>query len=178
MSTHDSITRYGQGRTWRARWRFAWRSLRTVVPWRRESARPVRVGRRERRRLSAIECALAAETPKLASMFEMFAQLAVGESHDGAERLMRPPRSRPGPRRVHVALLLAFASIVALCVTLSFRVHPNSRTCLGTTSAAPCRPPLPRRTRCGPGGPPPTWRRACPAAARTLRTASRPAEVT
>ena len=140
MSTHDSITRYGQGRTWRARWRFAWRSLRTVVPWRRESARPVCVGRRERRRLSAIECALAAETPKLASMFEMFAQLAVGESHDGAERLMRPARSRPGPRRVHVALLLAFASIVALCVTLSFRVHPNSRTCLGATSAAPSAP--------------------------------------
>ena len=144
MSTHDSVTRHGQGRTWRARWRQAWRSLRAAAPWHR--GRPVRAGRRERRRLRVIECALAAETPQLASMFAMFAQLSSGESHDGAERL--PKATFRGPRRAHVALLLAFASIVALCVTLSFRVHPNSRTCLGATSAAPSggaaaqRPPL------------------------------------
>jgi hypothetical protein len=137
MSTHDSVTRYGQGRTWRTRLRLAWRSLRAVVPWRRGSAGPVRAGRRERRRLSSIEWALAAEAPQLASMFEMFAQLAVGESHDGAERL--PRSARRGPRRAQVALLLAFASLVALCVTLSFRVHPGSRSCLASapsTSAA------------------------------------------
>jgi hypothetical protein len=147
MSTHDSITRLGQGRTWRAPWRLARRLLRAGVPWRRGAARPVRAGRRERRRLSAIECALAAETPQLASMFEMFAQLAVGESHDGAERLTRPARSRPGlgPRRVHVALLLAFASIVALCVTLSFRVHPSSRYCPPWSSSTSSTSPVSSR---------------------------------
>jgi hypothetical protein len=145
MSTHDSITRYGRGRTWRAPWRLVWRLLRAVVPWGRATGRPVRVGRRERRRLSAIECRLAAETPQLAAMFTMFAQLAVGESHDGAERLTRSVRSRRGARqgvrRVHVALLFAFASLVALCVTLSFRVQPSSRNCLtsspATSSASP-----------------------------------------
>ena len=135
MSTHDSITRYGQGRTWRAPWRLAWRLLRAIVPWRHAAARPVRAGRRERRRLSAIECALAAESPQLASMFAMFAQLSVGENHDGAERLPRSSRSRQGTRRVHLALLFAFASLVALCVTLSFRVQPSSRNC-PTSSAA------------------------------------------
>jgi hypothetical protein len=140
MSTHDSITRLGQGRTWRAPWRLAWRLLRASVLWRRGAARPVRVRRRERRRLSAIECALAVETPQLAAMFEMFAQLAVGESHDGAERMTRPARARrrrvQGPRRAHVLLLVAFASIVALCVTLSLRVHPSSRNCLASTSSS------------------------------------------
>jgi hypothetical protein len=143
MSTHDSITRYGQGRTWRARWRLAWRWLRALMPWRRATARPVRAGRRERRRLSAIECALAAETPQLASMFAMFAQLCAGENRDGAERLPRSARRGPrrGPRRVHLALLFAFASIVALCVTLSFRVQPSTRNCQAsspsTSSASP-----------------------------------------
>jgi hypothetical protein len=136
MSTHDSITRYGPGRTWRAPWRLAWRLLRACVPWRRAAARPVRLGRRGRRRLSAIERALVMETPQLASMFQMFAQLAVGESHDGAERLPRSVRSLPRPRRVHLALLFAFASLVALCVTLSFRVTPSSRNCLASTSSA------------------------------------------
>ena len=87
MSTHDSITRRGSRRTWGARWRLAWRSLCAVVSRRPVAGGSVRAGRRERRRLSAIERALAADTPRLASMFEMFGQLAVGESHDGAERL-------------------------------------------------------------------------------------------
>lgn len=151
MSTHDSITHYGEGRTWRSRLRQALRSLRAAAPWRRGRARPVRVGRRERRRLRAIECALAAETPQLALMFAMFAQLTVGESHEGAERLSRVKRSRPrpgpSPRRAHLALLFAFASLVALCVTLSFRVHPGSRSCpAGASSAAsasPAAPPTP-----------------------------------
>ncbi len=134
MSTHDSITRYGPGRTWRAPWRLAWRLLRACVPWRRAAARPVRLGRRGRRRLSAIERALTVETPQLASMFQMFAQLAVGESHDGAERLPRSVRSLPRPRRAHLALLFAFASLVALCVTLSFRVTPSPRNCPASTT--------------------------------------------
>jgi len=135
MSTHDSITRSGQGRTWRARLRLAWRrSLRAVMPWRRVAVRPVRAGRRERRRLGVIEYALVAEAPQLASMFAMFAQLSSGESHDGAERL--PKATFRGPRRAHVALLLAFASIVALCVTLSLRVHPGSRGCLTSTASS------------------------------------------
>lgn len=151
MSTHDSIIHYGQGRIWRARWRRVRRSVRAGVPWRRGRARPVRAGRRERRSLRAIECALAADTPQLASMFAMFAQLTVGENHDGAERLPRVARSRPRPgprsRRAHVALLFAFASLVALCVTLSFRVHPGSRSCpaaaSSTSAASPAAPPAP-----------------------------------
>jgi hypothetical protein len=147
MSTHDSIIHYGQGRTWRARWRQVLRSLRAGAPWCRGRARPVRAGRRERRRLRAIECALAAETPQLASMFAMFAQLTVGENHDGAERLPRVVRSRPRPgprpRRAHVALLFAFASLVALFVTLSFRVHPGSRNCPASASSASSAPPAP-----------------------------------
>jgi hypothetical protein len=151
MSTHDSIIRYGQGRAWRARWRRARRSLRAGVSWGRGRARPVRAGRLERRRLRAIECALVAETPQLASMFAMFAQLTVGENHDGAERLPRVVRSRPrrgpSPRRAYLALLFAFASLVALCVTLSFRVHPSSRNCPAAASSAasgsPAAPPAP-----------------------------------
>ena len=151
MSTHDSITHYGRGRTWRARLRQAWRSLRAGAPWRRGRARPVRAGRRERRRLRAIECALVAETPQLAAMFAMFAQLTAGENHEGAERLPRLVRPRPAPgsrpRRAHVALLFAFASMVALCVTLSFRVHPGSRNCPAaaspTSATSPAAPPVP-----------------------------------
>lgn len=147
MSTHDSIIHYGPGGTWRARLRRVRRSLRAVAPWRRGRARPVRAGWRERRRLRAIECALAAETPQLASMFAMFAQLNVGENHDGAERLPRMVRSRqrpgPRPRRAHVALLFAFASLVALCVTLSFRVHPGSRSCPAASSASSASPAAP-----------------------------------
>ena len=184
MSTHDSIARSGQGRTWRAPWRLAWRVLRSCVPWRRGAARPVRAGRRERRRLSVIECALAAEAPRLTAMFEMFAQLAAGESRDGAERLPRSARSRRAhvaPRRAHLVLLLAFASVVALCVTLSFRVHPSPRACLASSPSPSSRvvPVRLARRRCpcsGPGRRPPSYRCACPAAARTLVTASRPAE--
>jgi hypothetical protein len=135
MSTHDSITRRGSRRTWGARWRLAWRSLCAVVSRRPVAGGSVRAGRRERRRLSAIERALAAETPRLASMFEMFGQLAVGESHDGAERLTAPAWPRPRPRRAHLAVLLALASMVALCVTLSLRVHTVPRACPGSAAA-------------------------------------------
>jgi hypothetical protein len=96
-----------------------------------------------RRRLAAIDRALATETPRLASMFAMFNELAA-EEPVGAERL--PSRAWPRLRLAHVAVLATLAAIVALCVTLSTQVHAVMRPCrvsAATSSGAspPASPP-------------------------------------
>jgi hypothetical protein len=98
---------------------------------------------RARRRLAAIDRRLAAETPRLASMFAMFNRLAAAEPV-GAERM--PARTWPRPRLAQVAFLATLAAIVALCVVLSTQVHSVMRTCLSSAPAAssaasPAAPP-------------------------------------
>jgi hypothetical protein len=143
MSLRDSTTRPA-GWTWRARWRagwrLAWRGLR-----RAGAARPaaLRCGRwRTRRLLREIEGPLAADTPALASMFEMFNQLTAGERAAGVERLPGPgllartSRGEAGRQQpAYIAVLLALAAIATLCLTLSLRVHSATRPCRVAASA-------------------------------------------
>jgi hypothetical protein len=89
---------------------------------------------RDRRRLAAIERALAAEAPGLSSKFALFNQLTVGERPAGPEQL--PPPRRPALRPAYLAVLLALAAVAALCVTLSLQLHPVVRTCAATATAA------------------------------------------
>ena len=88
---------------------------------------------RRRRRLAAIDRALAKETPWLASMFAMFNQLAAEEPVD-AERL--PARAWPRPGLARFAFLATLAAIVALSVVLSTQVHGTMRPCLTSASAS------------------------------------------
>ena len=133
MSLHDLLTQAGRTRARRRfRLRVARRGLGLPGPrGRRRGHGGVRPTARGRRRLAAIDRALAAETPRLASMFAMFNELA--EEPVGAERL--PPRAWPRPRPTQVAFLAALAAIVALCVMLSTQLHSVIRPCLTTASA-------------------------------------------
>jgi len=89
------------------------------------------------RRLAAIDRALAVETPRLASMFAIFDELAGGEPV-GAERL--PARTWPRLRLAHVAFLATLAAIVALVVVLSTQLHGVLRPCQSTVSASSTAP--------------------------------------
>jgi hypothetical protein len=103
---------------------------------------------RARRRLAAIDRGLAAETPRLASMFAMFNRLANAEPV-GAERL--PARTWPRPRLAQVAFLATLAAIVALCVVLSTQAHSVMRTCLSSaSSSAPAAPAGPAASPAAP----------------------------
>jgi hypothetical protein len=132
MSLHDLFTQAGRHR---ARRRFRLRLSRRVLGLpglpRRGVRGTVRVSARGQRRLSAMGRALARETPRLASMFAMFNELAGGEPV-GAERL--PSRTWPRPRLVQVAFLATLAAIVALSVVLSTQVHGVMRPCLAAAS--------------------------------------------
>jgi len=132
MSLHDLFTQAGRHR---ARRRFRLRLSRRVLGLpglpRRGARGTVRVSARGQRRLAAMGRALARETPRLASMFAMFDELAGGEPV-GAERL--PSRTWPRPRLVQVAFLATLAAIVALSVVLSTQVHSVMRPCLVSAS--------------------------------------------
>ena len=137
MSLHDLFTQAGRDR---ARRRFRLRLARRGpglpgLPGllRRGPGGSARATARRRRRLAAIDRALAKETPRLASMFAMFNQLAAGEPV-GAERL--PSRTWPRPGLVQVAFLATLAAIVALSVVLTTRVHGVMRPCLTSASAS------------------------------------------
>jgi hypothetical protein len=134
MSLHDLFTQGGRDRARRRfRMRLARRGLGRPGSPRHGPAAPVRLTARGRRRLAAIDRALAAETPRLASMFAMFNRLAAPEPV-GAERL--PPRAWPRPRLAQLAFLATLAAIVALSVVLSTQVHTVMRPCL-TSATAP-----------------------------------------
>ena len=154
MSLHDRFTQAGRDR---ARRRFRLRLARRGpglpgLP-RRGARGSVRVSARDQRRLAAMDRALATETPRLASMFAMFNELA-GEEPVGAERL--PARAWPRPGLAQVAFLATLAAIVALCVVLSTQVHSVMRPCLASpsTSASPKHAVCPRyRLRQSPASP-------------------------
>jgi hypothetical protein len=91
-------------------------------------------GAQLRRELAALEAALTAQTPALASLYKSFNQLT-GDGHppQGAEPLSAAVWRRP--RFAGFATLAALAVIVALCVTLSAQLPPAAGRCL--TSSAP-----------------------------------------
>ncbi len=152
MSLHDRFTQAGRDR---ARRRFRLRLARRGpglpgLP-RRGARGSLRVSARDQRRLAAMGRALATETPRLASMFAMFNELA-GEEPVGAERL--PARAWPRPGLARVAFLATLAAIVALCVVLSTQVHSVMRPCLASTatSASPRTPLSAARSASPPTG--------------------------
>jgi hypothetical protein len=157
MSLHDRFTQAGRDRARRrSRLRLARRVL--GLPGRHRGHRgAVRVSARALRRLAALDRALATETPRLASMFAMFNELA-GQEPVRAERL--PPRAWPRPGLAQVAFLATLAAIVALCLVLSTQVHGMMRPCLAaaSTSASPSAPastsPSPATGRGGGGSGP------------------------
>lgn len=142
MSLHDLFSQAGRDR---ARRRFRLRLARRVLGLpglpRRGVRGTVRVSARGQRRLTAMGRALATETPRLASMFAMFNELA-GQEPVRAERL--PPRAWPRPGLAQVAFLATLAAIVALCLVVSTQVHSVIRPCLAfasrSTSASPSAP--------------------------------------
>jgi ferric-dicitrate binding protein FerR (iron transport regulator) len=109
------------------------------------------VRQRYRRQLSRIERNLAEDAPALKSMFAMFNQLSAGERPVTVERVPARAWSSPEWRRppAFVAVLLALAAIVALCLTLSTKVHTVVRPCAATaaTAATAVAPPAGAQVR-------------------------------
>ena len=144
MSVDDIFARSSRDGAWRTRRRLIRHRLGLPGLGRRRPAGRTMTAR-ARRRLAAIDRGLAAETPRLASMFAMFNRLAAAEPV-GAERM--PARTWPRPRLAQVAFLATLAAIVALCVVLSTQVHSVMRTCLSsaTAASAAASPPAPSIT--------------------------------
>lgn len=131
MSLRYTFARTSHGLAWHLR---RYRIRRQLSRRCRERSGPgFRVRLRYRRQLTRIERALAADTPALSSMFAMFNQLTQGERSAGAERVPAP--ARPRLRAAHLAVLLALAAIVTMCVTLSAHIRPASRPCVATAGA-------------------------------------------
>jgi len=137
MTMHDPFVGMGYGWGWRVRWPGARRGPGGQRPGPGE---PVRAP--YRRKLAQIERTLMADTPALSSKFALFNHLTRGERPVGVEQL--PSRGRRRPRAAHVAVLLALAAIVTMCVALSAQVRTAVRTCqpaavTGTSPHAPTR---------------------------------------
>jgi hypothetical protein len=140
MTLHDPSIGMSYGWDWHTRWSRARRGLGRL---RLGHAGPgARVRLPYRRKLAAIERALARDTPALSSKFALFNHLTRGERPVGVERVPGP--AWPRPRRVHVAVLLALAAIVMMCIAISTQVHTALRPCgaggaAGTTAVGPVR---------------------------------------
>jgi hypothetical protein len=124
------------------------------------------VSARGQRRLAVMGRALATETPRLASMFAMFNELAGGEPVS-AERL--PRRTWPRPGLAQAAFLATLAAIVALSVVLSTQVHSVMRPCLASASPSSSASPSAPLSAVSPVSPP-----AAPVAGRATGAAFGP----
>ncbi len=138
MTMHDPLVGmgYGWGWGWRVRWPGARHGHGGRAAWPGAPVRPC-----SRRKLASIERALMADTPALSSKFAMFNDLTRGERPVGVEQLP-VPALRP-PRAMYVAVLLALAAVVTLCLTLSAQFR-TVRPCAAaggtaTSSNAPAR---------------------------------------
>jgi hypothetical protein len=140
MTMHDPFAAMGYGRSWR---------VRVLGAGHGSSGRPpgpgARVRRPYRRRLAAIERGLTADTPALSAKFTIFNHLTSGEPPVGVERLPAP--DLPGPRAMCLAVLLAAAAIVTLCLALGAQVRTAVRPCqaaaaIGTSAQTPARGPV------------------------------------
>jgi hypothetical protein len=124
MTLHDPSVGMSYGWDWHFRWS---RVQRGLGRFRRKPRGPgARVRVPYRRRLAAIERSLAADAPALSSKFAMFNHLTRGERAVGVERVSAQAWRRPRPA---VAILLALAALVTLCVTLSTQIHTAVRPC-------------------------------------------------
>jgi hypothetical protein len=141
MTLHDPFAAMNYGWDWHIR-----RSRTRHGPGRRrrKPAGPAaRVRVPSRRKLAAIERTLAADAPALSSKFALFNHLTQGERPVGAERVSALGRRWTRPRPA-VAILLALAAIVALCVTLTTQVDTMVRPCrTSATAGAAATAPVP-----------------------------------
>ena len=147
MTLHDPFVRSSLG-GWTKRVRRRLGRRGHVPRGRGQAASGAPVRQRYRRQLSRIERNLAADAPPLKSMFEMFNQLNEGERLAGVERVPPPawpPIGWPRPP-AYVAVLLALAAVMTMCLILSTQVHSAVRPCAATsapspgTATAPVRP--------------------------------------
>ena len=131
MTMHDPPVGMGYGWSWRVRWPGARHGYGGRPAWPGAPVRPC-----SRRKLAAIERALMADTPALSSKFAMFNHLTRGEPPVGVEPLPVPALRRP--RAVYLAVLLALAAVVTLCLTLSaqFRAVRPCQAAAGTATSS------------------------------------------
>jgi len=122
MTMHDPFVGMGYGWGWRVRWPGARRGPGGQRPG---PGGPVRAP--YRRKLAQIERTLMADTPALSSKFALFNHLTSGERPVGVEQLGSPAGRRPWA--AHVAVLLALAAIVTMCLALSAQVRTAVRPC-------------------------------------------------
>jgi hypothetical protein len=122
MTMHDPFVGMGYGWSWRVRWPGTRHRPGRQPPG---PGGPVRAP--YRRKLAGIERALMADTPALSSKFALFNHLTRGERPVGVEQLPSPASRRP--RAAYVAVFLALAAIVTMCVALSAQVRTTVRPC-------------------------------------------------
>jgi hypothetical protein len=137
MTMHDPFVGMGYGWGWRIRWPGARRG-----PGGQPPGPGGRVRAPYRRELSKIERTLVAGTPALSSKFALFNHLTRGERPVGVEQFPSP--AWPRPRAAYLAVLLALAAIVTLCLALSAQVRTAVRPCqagagTGTSAHASAR---------------------------------------
>jgi hypothetical protein len=100
-----------------------------------------------RRKLARIERTLMADTPALSSKFALFNHLTRGERPVGVERLPSPAGRRP--RAAYVAVFLALAAIVTMCVALSAQVRTTVRPCQPAAATETSAHVLTHEANCG-----------------------------
>jgi hypothetical protein len=128
MTTHDPSIGMTYGWEWRIRWFRSRHGLGRLWPRPAGPGAPVRLP--YRRKLAAVEHALLLDRPGLSTRFDLFNHLTRGERPIGVEQLPGP--AWPRPRRAHLAVLLALAAIVTLCLTLGAQARTAIRPCSAT----------------------------------------------
>ncbi|MGH3210069.1 MAG: hypothetical protein ACRDNO_20165 [Trebonia sp.] len=141
MAMHDTFVGMGYGWSWRARWPGTRQRNDRQPPG---PGGPVRAP--YRRKLAKIERTLMAETPALSSKFALFNHLTSGELPVGVEQLASSARRRPAA--AYVAVLLALAAVVTMCVALSAQVRTAVRPCQPAAATGTTVHALPREATC------------------------------
>jgi Protein of unknown function (DUF3040) len=140
MTMHDPFVGMGHGWSWRVRWPGTRRRPARQPPG---PGGPVRAP--YGRKLAEIERALMADTPALSSKFALFNHLTRGEQPVGVEQLPAPGR----PRAAYVAVVLALAAIVTMCLALSAQVRTTVRPCQPAAATGASAHALTRELSCG-----------------------------
>jgi hypothetical protein len=142
MTMHDPFVGMGYGWSWRVRWPGT-----RHRPGRQPQGPGAPVRAPYRRKLARIERTLMADTPALSSKFALFNHLTRGERPVGVERL--PSAGRRRPRAAYVAVLLALAAIVTMCVALSAQVRTAVRPCQPAAATGTSSHALTHEANCG-----------------------------
>jgi hypothetical protein len=135
MKLHDPFTRLSRDTARHIRLRDIrlYRARRAAAPGRSAPLR-ARAREREQRGLTVLDRSLAADAPRLESMFHVFNQLASGEGPVTGERIPVPPRRRPN--RLHLVLMVGLAVFAGLCFALSTQLHTPLQQCVPASSSA------------------------------------------